>query len=537
MTGILLSDTAPTAVAPPDAGPATGGTATRPPVSETGPGGSFQESLQAELAKGADVKTQPAAGRASVSDSEAGQEPAAAAGTVSAGHAGTGKASGGNASARPGRNEERDASDPREGDRNASAAGWAAGTPDTALQAPVAVVQVPASPVAAAMPAGGITGTGPDSAAAVLGGETLTELPVTARVTGRVTPAGAHTIATRGAATNRTGSNPVSQPGADTSGVVDAAGASGHGAALEGRGPAVPDGARTSTGGHATSAAVLPGMTPEGAPKASAKAAGAAHGGRGGDGRVAYAATDGAAGQAAAGAARAATAGTGDGGGSPTAGGPVAESETHRRAGEHEGRTIYARAETTPTGPTGAPAQVAVTAAGFSPAHDSWSGPLTAGYGDPARVRAEGAGHTGAGDPLVADIYRQVAARSIVSGGPDQQVMQVTVNPRHLGEVSLRLILSGTDVSAHLQVPIPAWQHDLAARHGELAEFFARQGLTLGQLSVGLGYGQGGEAGFPGKDGPRAAVSSRIEAATAVSSVPRAGPLQVVAAGRLDCLC
>ncbi len=137
---------------------------------------------------------------------------------------------------------------------------------------------------------------------------------------------------------------------------------------------------------------------------------------------------------------------------------------------------------------------------------------------------------------LVDDIYRQIASRSVVEVNGEHQVIQVTVNPHHLGEVSVRLTVSGSDVSAHLQVPGAAWQHDVVAHHCELAELFTRQGLTLGQLSVGLGSRQNPQAQW--SEVP--AVARPVVSTPASESHEAAGAVllpPVASQSRLDCVC
>ena len=137
---------------------------------------------------------------------------------------------------------------------------------------------------------------------------------------------------------------------------------------------------------------------------------------------------------------------------------------------------------------------------------------------------------------LVDDIYRQIASRSVVEANGEEKVIQVTVNPHHLGEVSVRLTVSGSDVSAHLQVPGAAWQHDVVAHHNELKDLFTRQGLTLGQLSVGLGSRQEPQAQWSEAQ----PLAGLVVSTTARQSDDAGGAglvPPVTTQGRLDCVC
>ncbi|MBO8129162.1 MAG: flagellar hook-length control protein FliK [Peptococcaceae bacterium] len=100
------------------------------------------------------------------------------------------------------------------------------------------------------------------------------------------------------------------------------------------------------------------------------------------------------------------------------------------------------------------------------------------------------------GEQVVHEVLRQL---HIVRDRPGQVVQaRLTLDPPHLGQITVKLSLNGGELTAHFLTGDPGVRDAIQAALPQLREFLAQQQLQLGQASVNLAHGDGHEA--PSRD-------------------------------------
>ncbi|MFN2449725.1 MAG: flagellar hook-length control protein FliK [Candidatus Baltobacteraceae bacterium] len=130
--------------------------------------------------------------------------------------------------------------------------------------------------------------------------------------------------------------------------------------------------------------------------------------------------------------------------------------------------------------------------------------------GSTAAAAATAAGHTPAADatatlperPIApytavdanAVIEQMVKGIVIQSSGESSQI-RLRLQPEHLGEVALKITVTGNSISANVLAQNAGMRDVLLAGHTQLARALGDAGLTLGTFSVGVSGNQTGSAG------------------------------------------